>query len=30
MITGLTETAPLQPELRTQEPGANIWFEMID
>ena len=28
MITGLTETAPLVPELCTQEPGANIWFEL--
>jgi hypothetical protein len=29
MITGLTETAPLVPELRTQDPAANIWFELI-
>lgn len=28
MITGLTETAPLVSELRTREPGANIWFEL--
>jgi hypothetical protein len=26
MITGLTETAKLEPELRTQAPAANIWF----
>lgn len=26
MITGLGETATLLPELRTQEPAANIWF----
>ena len=29
MITGLTETASLAPELRTQDPDANIWFELI-
>ena len=29
MITGLTETASLALELRTQDPGANIWFELI-
>ena len=29
MITGLTETASLAPELRTQDPGANIWFELV-
>ena len=28
MITGLTETAELSPELRTQEPAANIWFSL--
>jgi len=28
MITGLTETASLVPELRTGNPGANIWFEL--
>jgi hypothetical protein len=26
MITGLTETADLEPALHTQEPAANIWF----
>lgn len=29
MITGLTETATLEPELRTQEPAANIWFAVV-
>jgi len=29
MITGLTETVQLAPELRTQDAGANIWFELI-
>jgi hypothetical protein len=28
MITGLTETADLEPMLRTQEPAANIWFSL--
>jgi hypothetical protein len=26
MITGLTETADIEPMLRIQEPAANIWF----
>jgi hypothetical protein len=30
MITGLTETAPLIPELRTRQPDVNIWFELVD
>ena len=29
MITGLTETAQLAPELRTHDPDSNIWFEVI-
>jgi len=29
MITGLTETQVLAPELRTQEPDANLWFEVL-
>jgi hypothetical protein len=28
MITGLTETADLEPALHTQESAANIWFEI--
>ena len=28
MITGLRETADLEPALRTQDPGANIWFAL--
>ena len=28
MITGLTETVQLAPELRTQDPDVNIWFEL--
>jgi hypothetical protein len=26
MMTGIRETAKLEPELRTQAPVANIWF----
>jgi hypothetical protein len=28
MITGLRETADLEPMLRTQSPDANIWFSL--
>lgn len=29
MITGLKETDTLEPQLRTQEPAANIWFAVV-
>ena len=29
MITGLSETVQLVPELRTQGTDANIWFEIV-
>lgn len=30
MITGLGETAPLEAVLRVPEPGATIWFEVLN
>ena len=30
MITGLSETAHVIPELRTHGPDANIWFELVN